>query len=150
MLSLFSCGKFLKQPEVHINSVQIKKIKNLEAVFRVNLEVYNPNFVPFNIKHIECDVEMDDQHIASAVLDEKISIPIRGTSIVPIEVRSNSFDLVSAIIKAFIPGSKTENKKIEFKIHGSILLDGFYYGSDAIAFNSSGNLLEKFGRQQKQ
>ncbi|MGB5159470.1 LEA type 2 family protein [Desulfobacterium sp. N47] len=150
LLTCFSCGKLLKQPEVHINSVQIKKIKNLEAVFRLNLEVYNPNIVPFNIKHIEYDVEMEGQHIASAVSDEKVSIPIRGAALVPLEVHSNSFDLISAIIKAFIPGSKNGNKKIEFKINGKILLDGIFYGTNTISFSSSGNLLEKFGRPKEQ
>lgn len=150
ILSLFSCGELLKQPDIYIKNVQIKKIKNHEAAFRVNIEVYNPNFVPFSIKHIECDVEMGGQHIASAVSDEKVTIPIRGTGIVPLEVHSNSFVLISAIIKAFRPGSKIGNKKIDYNIHGKISLDGFFYRPSTISFSSSGNLLEKFGRSKEQ
>ncbi len=149
-LTLFSCGKLLTKPDIHINSVQIRKIKNLEAVFMVNIEVYNPNFIPFHIKHIAFDVEMENKHFASAVSDEKVTIPMRGTGIVPLEVKSNSFDLISVIIKAFKPGSKTGSKKIEYNIHGKILLDGILYGSDTISFNSSGNLLEKYGRSKEQ
>ncbi|MFH2044370.1 MAG: LEA type 2 family protein [Pseudomonadota bacterium] len=146
MLTLSGCGKLLKKPEVHLNSIQIKEIKNLEAVFSVNIEVYNPNFIPFNIKTIECDVEIAGQHIASAVSDEIFSIPAHGTGIVPLEINSNSFDLISVIIKLLMPGSKTGKKQIDYNIQGKILLGGILYGSDTISFSSSGNLLEKYGQ----
>lgn len=146
MPTLFCCVKLLKKPEVHLKSIQVKKIKNLEAVFSVTLEVYNPNFIPFNVKHIDCDVEIAGQHIASAVSDEKISIPAHGTGIVPLEINSNSFDLISVIIKLLIPGSETGKKQIDYNIQGKILLGGFLYGSDTISFGSTGNLLEKYGQ----
>jgi len=150
MLTLFGCGKLLKQPEVHINSIQVKKIKNFEAVFGVKIEVYNPNFIPFNIKHIECDVEIADQHIASAVSDEIISIPAHETAIVPLEINSNSFDLISAIIKAFLPGpEKYRKKQIKYNLHGKILLAGILYGPNTISFSSSGNLLEHYGQSKE-
>jgi LEA14-like dessication related protein len=149
ILSLFGCGKFLKEPEVHINSVQIKNIKNFEAVFIVNIEVYNPNYIPFNIKHVECDFEMANQHIASAISDENISIPAHGTGNVPLEIHSNSFDLITTVIKSFMFVSKTGNKQIDYNIHGKILLGGFLYGSDTISFSSAGNLLEKHGQSKE-
>ncbi|MFH1977624.1 MAG: LEA type 2 family protein [Pseudomonadota bacterium] len=144
------CGRLFEQPGLKIHSVHIKKIRNLEAFFRVDIEVYNPNLISFEIKSIECEVEMDGKPVASVVYEVKALIPSRGTVIVPFEVHSTSFDIISNLLNILKSNRKTENKKIEYKINGKINLSSPFYAPSSIAFNSEGNLLEKLGLSRQQ
>jgi len=139
------CGKLFEQPGLKIHSVHIKKIRNLEAFFRVDIEVYNPNLVSFEIKSIECEVEMDGKSVASVDYEVKAIIPSRSTVIVPFEVHSTSFDIISSLLNILKSNRKTENKKIEYKIKGKINLSSPFYAPSSIEFGSDGNLLDKLG-----
>jgi len=139
------CGKLFEQPGLKIHSVHIKKIRNLEAFFRVDIEVYNPNLISFEIKSIECEVEMEGKPVASVAYEVNAVIPSRATVIVPFEVQSTSFDIISNLLNILKSNRKTENKKIEYKINGKINLSSPFYAPSSIAFNSEGDLLDKLG-----
>ncbi|RPH52351.1 MAG: hypothetical protein EHM85_03280 [Desulfobacteraceae bacterium] len=143
------CGKIFEQPGVKIESVHIKRIKNMEALFRVDIEVSNPNFVSFEIESIECDVEMNGRQVASAVSGEKARIPSRGTGIVPLEVHSNSFDNISVLLK-ILKSKLNEDRKLEYKISGKIYINSLFYSPPPVAFSSTGNLFEKIGSSKQQ
>lgn len=143
------CGKIFEQPGIRIQSVHIKKIKNMEALFRLDIEVSNPNFVSFEIKNIECDVEMDGRHIASAVSEEKTLIPSHGTGIVSLEVHSASFDIISVLLKR-LKSKLNDDRKFDYKITGKIYLNSFFYSPPPVAFSSTGNLFEKIGSSKQQ
>jgi LEA14-like dessication related protein len=138
------CGAVFEKPGVEIKSIHIKKIKNTEAFFRVDIEVSNPNFVSFEIKKIECDVEVDDRRIASAVSDDKTLIPSRGTGNVSLEVHSTSADIISVLLK-ILKSKLSDEKKLEYKISGKIYPESLFFSSQPIVFNSKGNLLQKAG-----
>ena len=144
------CGKLFEQPGLKIHSVHIKKIRNLEAFFRVDIEVYNPNLVSFEIKSIECEVEMEGKPVASVDYEANAVIPSRGTAIVPFEVHSTSFDIISNLLNIIKSNRKTESKKIDYKITGKINLSSPFYAPSSIAFNSEGDLLDKLGLSRKQ
>jgi len=144
------CGKLFEQPGFKIHSVHIKKIRNLEAFFRVDVEVYNPNLTSFEIKSIECEVEMDGKSVASVNYEVKAVIPSRSTVIVPFEVHSTSFDIISNLLNILKSNRKTENKNIEYKINGKINLSSPFYAPSSIAFGSKGNLLDKLGLSRRQ
>ncbi|MFO7667935.1 MAG: LEA type 2 family protein [Desulfobacterales bacterium] len=139
------CGKLFEQPGLKIHSVHIKKIRNLEAFFRVDIEVYNPNLTSFEIKNIECEIEMEGKTVASVDYEVNALIPSRGTVIVPFEAYSTSFDIISTLLNILKTNRKTENKKIEYKINGKINLSSPFYAPSSIAFKSKGNLLDKLG-----
>ena len=143
------CGKIFEQPGVRIQSVHIKKIKNMEALFRVDIEVSNPNFISFEIKNIECDVELDGRHIASAVSEEKTLIPSHGTGIVPLEVHSTSFDIISVLLK-ILKSKLNDDRKLDYKITGKIYFNSLFYSPSPVAFSSTGNLFEKIGSSKQQ
>jgi LEA14-like dessication related protein len=144
------CGKLFEQPGLKIHSVHIKKIRNLEASFRVDIEVYNPNLISFEIKSIECEVEMEGKPVASVDYEVKALIPSRSTVIVPFEVNSTSFDIISNLLNILKSNRKTENKKIEYKINGKINLSSPFYAPSSFAFSSDGNLLDKLGLSRQQ
>ncbi len=150
LLSCTGCGKLFEQPSLKIHSVHIKKIRNLEAFFRVDIEVYNPNLISFEIKSIECEVEMDGKPVASVAYEVNALIPSRGTVIVPFEVHSTSFDIISNLLNILKSNRKTENKKIDYKINGKINLSSPFYAPSSFAFNSKGDLLDKLGLSRKQ
>lgn len=141
------CGEIFEQPGVKINTIHIKKINNLEAFFRVDIEVTNPNFISFEIKGIECDVEMDGRQVAAFISEEKTLIPAQGTYVVPLEVHSTSFDIISVLLK-ILKSRQNDDKKLEYKITGKIYLSSLLYSPPPITFTSSGNLLEKIGRSK--
>jgi LEA14-like dessication related protein len=144
------CGKIFEQPGFKIHSIHIKKIRNLDASFRVDIEVSNPNLISFEIKSIECEVEMEGKPIASVDYEVKALIPSRSTVIVPFEVHSTSFDIISNLLNILKSNRKTENKKIEYKINGKINLSSPFYAPSSIAFSSDGNLLDKLGLSRQQ
>jgi LEA14-like dessication related protein len=142
------CGKFFEQPGVRIQSVHIKKIKNTEALFRVDIEVSNPNFVSFEINNIECDVEVDGRQIASAVSEEKTLIPSLGTGIVSLEVYSNSLDIISVLLKK-LKSKLNDDGKFDYKITGKIHMKSLFHSPAPVAFSSTGNLFEKIGNSKQ-
>ena len=143
------CGKIFEQPGVRIQSIHIKKIKNMEALFRVDIEISNPNFISFEIQSIECDVEMDGKHIASAVPIEKTLIPSRGTGIVPLEVHSTSFDIIPVLLN-ILKSKLNDDRKLDYKITGKIYINSLFYSPPPVAFSSTGNLFEKIRSLKQQ
>jgi LEA14-like dessication related protein len=142
---LAGCGKLFEQPGLKIHSVHIKKIRNLEVFLRVDVEVYNPNLIALEIKSIECEVEMEGKPVASVDYEVKAVIPSRGTAIVPFEVHSTSFDIISNILNILRSSRKTENKKIPYKVNGKINLSSPFYAPSSVPFSSEGDLLDKLG-----
>jgi len=149
LLCCVGCGKIFEQPSVKINAIHVKKIRNLEALFRVDIEVSNPNFISFEIQSIECDVEMDGKHIASAVPIEKTLIPSRGTGIVPLEVHSTSFDIISILLKR-LKSKLNDDRKLDYKITGKIYINSLFYSPPPVTFSSTGDLFEKIGSSKQQ
>jgi len=144
------CGKLFEEPGFKIHSIHIKKIRNLEAFFRVDIEVSNPNLMSFEMKSIECEVEIEGKSVASVDYELKALIPSRSTVIVPFEVHSTSFDIISNLLNILKSNRKTENKIIEYKISGKINLSSPFYAPSSIAFSSDGNLLDKLGLSRRQ
>jgi LEA14-like dessication related protein len=149
LLGCVGCEKIFEQPGVRIQSIHIKKIKNMEALFRVDIEVSNPNLISFEIQSIECDVEMDGKHIASAVPIEKTLIPSRGTGIVPLEVHSTSFDIISVLLKR-LKSKLNDDRKFYYKITGKIYINSLFYSPPPVTFSSTGDLFEKIGSSKQQ
>jgi LEA14-like dessication related protein len=138
------CGKLFEEPGFKIYSIHIKKIRNLEASFRVDIEVSNPNLISFEIKSIECEVEMEGKPVASVDYEVKAFIPSRSTVIVPFEVHSTSFDIISVLLK-ILKSKLNDDRKLDYKITGKIYINSLFYSPPPVAFSSTGNLFEKIG-----
>jgi LEA14-like dessication related protein len=139
------CGKLFEKPVLKLHSVHIKKLRNLEVFFRVDIEVYNPNLVSFEIKSVECKVEMEGKQAASVDYEVKAVIPSRSTVIVPFEVESTSFDIISSLLNVLKSSLKADNKKIPYKVSGKVNLSSPFYAPSSIPFSSEGDLLDKLG-----
>jgi LEA14-like dessication related protein len=139
------CGGLFEQPGLKIHTIHVKKIKNLEVILRVDVEVYNPNLMPFEIKSVECEVELEGKQIASVNYEVNTAIPSRGTAIIPFEVHSTSFDIISKLLNILKSNRKTDNKRMPYRVRGKINLSSPFYAPSSVPFSSDGDLLEKLG-----
>ena len=136
-LTLSACAGLVKRiesPTVHIADIKVKEIKALESSFNIQLRVLNPNDIPIFAKGINCDVEINNTHLATGVSGAAVEIPAFGTAIVPIEVFSSAFDVVKSIIAL-------NNKDIlRYKIKGQLRSEGQSFMLSKIPFESEGDL----------
>ncbi|MBN2060118.1 MAG: LEA type 2 family protein [Deltaproteobacteria bacterium] len=145
-LTLPACAgvtKRLESPTVHIVDIKVKDIKALEASFNVQLRVLNPNDIPIIAKGINCDIEINDIHLATGVSSTAVEIPAFGTEIVAIEVFSSAFDVIKSII------SLSDEDILRYKIKGRLRLEGGPFMLSRIPFKSEGDLNVK-GIMEKQ
>jgi len=135
--------KHLESPTIQIADIKVKEIKALEASFNVQLRVINPNDISIIARGINCDVEIDNIHLATGVSGTAIEIPAFGTATVPIEVYSSAFDIVKTIIAL-------SNKEVsKYRIKGKLRLEGGSFILPGIPFETEGEINVK-GLMEKQ
>jgi len=136
-------AKKLESPTIQIADIRVKEIKALEASFNVRLRVINPNDISITARGINCDVELNDVHLAKGVSGTAVEIPAYGTAIVPIEVFTSAFDVVKTIIAL-------SNKEVsKYRIKGKLRLEGGSFLLPGIPFETEGEINIK-GLMEKQ
>ena len=85
----------LKQPEVSVADIQIRKTDNL--AIDVSLLIKNPNGVGLDIQSGTGDLSMNGKSLARANVDSFRLEPYKST-VVPVEIRSSKMDAASALI----------------------------------------------------
>jgi LEA14-like dessication related protein len=126
--------KRLESPTIQIADIKVKEIKALEASFNVQLRVINPNDISITAKGLNCDVELNEIHLATGVSGATVEIPAFGTAIVPIEIYSSAFDIVKSIIAL-------SNKEVsKYRIKGKLRLEGGSFLLPSIPFESEGEI----------
>lgn len=126
-------GKRLEPPRITLANIKVQKVKVFESVFEIEIRLFNTNEVAFEIKGIDCELELNGRRFATGVSNAQIKIPPYETALIPVTVYSSVLDVVMGL-----PGlSKTE--ELEYKITGSLRLDQGTMSS-VIPFKSSGKL----------
>ena len=137
LLTLSACAsldKDYESPTVHIVDIKVKELKFLEAVFNVRLRVINPNDLAIVVKGISCDLEINNNHLATGVSNTATEIPAFGTAILPIELYSSALDVVKNVI------ALSEQKTLIYRIKGRISFEGGSFMLPYISFESEGAL----------
>lgn len=137
LLTLSGCAgltKHLEAPTVHIADIRVKEIKALEASFNVQMRILNPNDISIFTKGINCDLEINNVHLATGVSGEAVEIPAFGTAIVPMEVFSSAFDVVQGII------ALSNKEVVRYKIKGRLRLEGGSFMRSYVPFQSEGDI----------
>ena len=135
--------KRLESPTIQIADIKVKEMKALEASFNVQLRVINPNDISIIARGINCDVELNDIHLATGVSGAAVEIPAFGTAIVPIEVFTSAFDVVKTIIAL-------RNKEVsKYRIKGKLRLEGGSFLLPSLPFETEGDINVK-GLMEKQ
>ena len=137
LLTISGCAGLVGQleaPSVHIADIRVKEIKALEASFNVQLRILNPNDISISAKGINCDLEINNVHLATGVSGEAVEIPAFGTAIVPMEVFSSAFDVVQGIF------AMSNRDIVRYKIKGKLRLEGGSFMRSYVPFKSEGDI----------
>lgn len=144
VVSFSACAglyKRLEPPTIHLVDIEVKELKALEAVLSVQLRVLNPNDTPIVAKGINCELEINNHHLASGVSNAVTEIPAFGTAILPIELFSSALDVVKSVI------ALSDKKTLTYKIKGRLRLEGGSLLQASIPFESEEDLNIDFNRK---
>jgi len=127
-LSLSGCaglGKSLEPPKISLANIRVQEIKTFEAVFALQLRVFNKNDVPLVIKALDCDLEVNGSRLASGVTETEATIPAFGTGLVEVTVYASSLQIVSRFLHG-LRASQADGKadSIDYDLSGHLHLGG--------------------------
>lgn len=121
-------------PRVTLSSVKIQDINLFEAVLHIEMRVVNPQNVSYDIKGIDCVLDLDHIKLASGVSNTPTRIPSLKSSVIPLTVYSSVEDIAKCIKS--LKGKNTVN----YNIKGKLYLDGGFFKPSMIAFNTDGQV----------
>lgn len=134
---LSSCsltGKPVESPRVTVSKIKIEDINVFEAVLRIEMRVFNINDRSFDIKGIDCELNLDQTKLATGVSNTPTHLPSMETTTIPMTVYSSIED-ISQCIKEM----KNKNK-IYYRVKGKLFLEGGLMKPSMIAFHSDGEI----------
>lgn len=133
-------GRTLEPPRIQIANIQPERPKSFETVLRVDLRVFNANEVPIVVKGMDCELDINEQHLASGISSVQTTIPSYGTQIVPITLYASAVDMFKGILR--LP----EREKLTYRIKGKVLIQAGDFPSTTLPFKSEGDwTFEKLG-----
>ena len=138
-------GKSLQPPKINLANISVQKIKTFEAVFALQLRVLNTNDVPLVIKALDCDLEVNDNRLATGVTETETSIPAYGTGLVDITVYASSLQIVSRFLQGLRSADQDQQmESIDYELSGNLHLGGRALPA-RIPFSSQGSMsLDRF------
>jgi LEA14-like dessication related protein len=127
-------GKRLEPPRISLAHIQPQQFTGLEAVFQIQLRVFNTNDVDLNVKGIEADLAINGKPFATGVSKAAVKIPSFGTELVPVTVYSSVID----IVKGF-HGLK-DAAQLTYRLKGKLRVTGDNMISTTLPFESEGQV----------
>jgi LEA14-like dessication related protein len=139
MAMLFGCaglGETIQPPRAQIANIRVEEMRGLETVFQVELRVLNVNDVPLTVKGMDCELRINDRPFAVGVSGHQVEIPAFGTAIVPINLYSSVLD----VLKNVVGMGLEKADKLNYKLVGSIRIEGGTLMPSSLPFESKGEL----------
>ena len=137
-------GKRLEPPRVSLIDIQVQEAKAFETVLDVELRVINPNDVPFKIKGIDCELEINGKPFAAGISNQQVEIPPYGTETVRVTFYSSVLDMLQSAFSLFRRAQKSGKiEKFVYKISGHIRLAGKSMMGSTVPFKAEGEFLLK-------
>lgn len=137
-LLLFSAcsipGQRVDQPQITLSSVKIQDINLFEAVLHIEVRVVNPQETTYDIKGIDCVLDLDQIKLASGVSNTPLHIPSLQSAVIPMTVYSSVEDIAKCLKE--LKGKD----KINYNIKGNLHLVGGFLKPSMIAFNTDGQV----------
>ncbi len=119
----------LKQPEVSVADIQIKKTDGL--AIDVSLLIKNPNGVGLDIQTVTGNLSMNGKSLARASADS-FRLEPHNSVVVPVKIRSATMDAASALI-GILQGRPAT-------LEGVLTVNVPYWGPVKVPFSSTGSL----------
>ena len=127
-------GKQLEPPRISLAHIQPQQFTGLEAVFQIQLRVFNTNDVDLQVKGIEADLEINDQHFATGVSKADVKIPAFDTALVPVTIYSSVLDIVRGIHG--FQGAE----QLRYRLKGKLRVGGENMMSATLPFEAEGQV----------
>ena len=121
-------------PRVTLSSVKIQDINLFEAVLHIEMRVVNPQNVSYDIKGIDCVLDLDNVRLASGVSNTPTHIASLKSSVIPMTVYSSVADVAKCI------KSLKGKEAVNYNIKGKLYLEGGFFKPSMIAFNTDGQV----------
>jgi LEA14-like dessication related protein len=126
-------GKTLEAPRIQIANIEPERPRSLETALRVELRVFNANEVPIVVKGMDCELDINEQHLASGISRYQTTIPSYGTEIVPITLYASAIDMFKGIL------GLPRREKLTYRIRGKVLIQTSDFPSYTLPFKSEGD-----------
>jgi Conserved secreted protein len=143
-LVLAGCAYFGRQwmaPEVSLVNIRLQEIKVLEATFSVDLRVLNPNDTALELSGLDCDIEVNGQHLARGVAPVAARVEPYGTVIVPLELYASMLDVAGALIDAMHRAARSDTAEpMDYRVAGRIGLKGGRFWTPSLNFENRGKI----------
>jgi LEA14-like dessication related protein len=126
-------GRFLEKPSFSVAAIRIEKIGLVEEILEIDVRVLNPNDVSFILTGVEADLEVAKQHLARGVSQARITVPARGTAIVPLTMYASLGDMWKVS-----NSQRREGRKVHCTLTGRLHTSGGFLVPDTIPFAAKG------------
>ena len=127
-------GKQLEPPRISLAGIQPLRFTGLEAVFQIQLRVFNTNDMDLEVKGIEADLEINGQSFATGVAKAALKIPAFETSLVPVTIYSSVLDIVKGI------HGLQNAEQLKYRLTGKLRVGGQNMMSTTLPFESEGQV----------
>ena len=127
-------GKQLEPPRISLAGIQPLLFTGLEAVFQIQLRVFNTNDVDLEVKGIEADLEINGQSFATGVAKAAVKIPAFETRLVPVTIYSSVLDIVKGI------HGLQNAEQLKYRLTGKLRVGRQNMMSTTLPFESEGQV----------
>ena len=137
ILILSACsmpGQRVEPPRITLSSIKIQDINLFEAVLHIEVRVVNPQDASYEIKGIDCVLDLDQVKLASGVSNTPTHIPSLESAVIPLTIYSSVEDMAKCLKE--LKGKD----KINYNIKGKLHLAGGFLKPSMIAFNTDGQI----------
>jgi LEA14-like dessication related protein len=125
-----------EEPTITVADLRIREIKAFEATFLLELRIMNPNDFALDLNGLNCALNVEGNHLATGISNERQEIPAYGNQTVTIMVYASTVDVVGSLIQLLQGMGEQQRNPLQYELTGKIRLNG--YGT--IPFNSKGQL----------
>lgn len=122
---LSGCASLMQMepPEITLSGIQLESIKGLETAFAVDLRVFNGGERPLTVKGLECDLTLNDRHLAKGVTNPAKEIPAYGSEVVRVMVYSSMVDMLGMVHQLIRSAQRNESQgKWRYRLEGHLRL----------------------------
>ncbi|MCP4622707.1 MAG: LEA type 2 family protein [bacterium] len=134
LINCAGLGKQLEPPRISLAHIQPRRFTGLEAVFQIQLRVFNTNDVDLEVKGIEADLEINGQSFATGVAKTAVKIPAFDTALVPVTIYSSVLNIVKGI------HGLQDAERLKYRLKGKLRVGGQNMMSTTLPFESEGQV----------
>ena len=127
-------------PSVNLAGLRLVEVKGFETVLEVDLRVLNPDTTPLRIQGVDCDLTLNDRHLARGVANPQKEIPAYDSGIITFNVYASMLD-VFGLAHRLLKETKrpAPDERWTYAIKGHLKINGDHWPG-RLPFNTSGEI----------